>query len=190
MIVRKVFDHSWYCFKSEHLLNHTDRFGWLIMNANSTFCLSILQLTQPIRLWQDFDVMKAEEKNWPALLRSRSGLHLDRHTPFRPRFYSAGTGLGLTTSVSNDNPQTSMPLNKDSSYVAISPTSSNSCGRQDDCISTNPPHSSPQHIEAWLASCERLDKQQSSKTYFCSNCEQMFCLESSLYEHLQSCCPS
>ena len=136
--------------------------------------------------------MKAEGKNWKASLRSRSGTHLDQCAPSRPRFYSAGMGLGLPASNSNNsnNAQSSTPLDKDSSYVVISPAGSDSPGGQDDCIPTDPPHSSPEHLEAWLASCEAHGTQQPSKTYFCSNCEQMFCLESSLYKHLESCCSS
>ena len=162
------------------------------MKINLCFVYAF-QLTQPIRLWQEFAIMKAEGKNWQASLRSRSGTHLDQRALFRPRFYSAGTGLGLPASNSNNNnnnAQTLTPLDKDSSYVAVSPAGSDSCGGQDDCVPTNPPHSSPEHLEAWLASCELHGTQQPSKTYFCSNCEKMFCLESSLYEHLESCCSS
>ena len=93
--------------------------------------------------------------------------------------------------VSNDNTETLLPLDKkDSSYLVISPTGSDSYIREDDCLPTNPPRSNPEHVEAWLASCEGDGTHQLSKTYFCSNCEQMFCLESSLHEHLQSCCSS
>lgn len=204
LIIENPFHEKWYCNcidaeDSLWILNmvvcawsiYLKRMLAVDCLAEPVTCFPfLLQFTQPIRLWQDFDVMKMEGKRLRESLKSKSGTHLDHPSPVRPRFYSAGASSELPKSTRTNIAQVPKPLGRDPSHMTMSLVSSDSQGMQTDCIPATP-HSTPHHIEAWLTSCEEGSRrQQLLKTYFCNNCEQMFCLESSLEEHLQSCCSS